>query len=105
MSRKEFMKICGILGMSLPFQTTLSSCSKNDADFSGKVIIIGAGAGGLSAGYLLKQRGIEFEILEATSVYGGRIKVNTDFADFPIPLGAEWLHSNTSVFKEIVPEC
>ena len=51
--------------------------------FDGKVIIIGAGAGGLSAGYLLQQQGIDFEILEASASYGGRMRINTDFADFP----------------------
>ncbi|WP_024772422.1 FAD-dependent oxidoreductase [Aquimarina macrocephali] len=105
MTRVEFIKMCGILGVSLPFQTVLTSCNKDDVNnikFSGKVIIIGAGAGGLSAGYLLQQQGIDFEILEATSIYGGRMKINTDFADFPIPLGAEWLETNTNIFQEIV---
>ncbi len=105
MTRIEFIKMCGILGVSLPFQASLLSCKKNDSDnipFSGKVIIIGAGAGGLSSGYLLQQHGIEFKILEASTVYGGRMKINTDFADFPIPLGAEWLETNMDIFQEIV---
>jgi len=97
--------MCGILGVSLPFQATPMTWASDDSNnniFSGKVIVIGAGAGGLSAGYLLQQQGIDFEILEASSVYGGRMKINTDFADFPIPLGAEWLETNTGVFQEIV---
>lgn len=97
--------MCGILGISLPLQGMLMSCSKEDVNinsFSGKVIIIGAGAGGLSAGYLLQQQGIDFEILEASAMYGGRMKINTNFADFPIPLGAEWLETNTNIFQEIV---
>jgi monoamine oxidase len=105
MTRKEFLKICGVLGVSLPFQASLSACGKEDElpfNFSGKVIIIGAGAGGLSAGYLLQQHGVEFEILEASSFYGGRMRINTDFASFPIPLGAEWIETNPKVFKEIV---
>jgi len=105
MTRKEFVKISGILGMGLPLQASLLSCNKGDENgtkFSGKVIIIGAGAGGLSAGYLLQQQGIDFEILEASSMYGGRMRINNDFADFPIPLGAEWLETNTNIFQEIV---
>ena len=102
MTRAEFIKMCGILGLTLPIQTSLSSCNKDGISFSGKVIIIGAGAGGLSAGYLLQQQGIEFEILEASSIYGGRMRIDTDFADFPIPLGAEWLETSTGVFQEIV---
>lgn len=105
MKRPEFIKICTLLGISIPFQASLLSCNKDDITntiFSGKVTIIGAGAGGLAAGYLLKQQGIEFEILEASAVFGGRMKINTDFADFPIPLGAEWLETGTNIFQEIV---
>jgi len=103
MTRKEFIKISGILGVALPFQSSLKSCRKDDEgiSFSGKIIIIGAGAGGLSAGYILKQKGIDFEILEASAHFGGRMKINTDFADFPIPLGAEWLETKTNIFEEI----
>ena len=105
MTRKEFIKICGILGVSLPLESLLLSCEKTDEltiPFEGKVIIIGAGAGGLSAGYLLQQQGIDFEILEASAMHGGRMRINTNFADFPIPLGAEWLETGTGIFQEIV---
>ena len=105
MTRKELIKICGILGIGIPFQSLFSSCDKEGnqtSSFSGKVIIIGAGAGGLSSGYLLNQLGVDFEILEASSTFGGRMRTNTDFANFPIPLGAEWLHTDPKVFLEIV---
>ena len=105
MKRTEFIKMCALFGISIPFPATLLSCNKDDstnAMFSGKVTIIGAGAGGLAAGYLLKQQGVNFEIFEASAVYGGRMKINTDFADFPIPLGAEWLETGTDIFQEIV---
>lgn len=103
MTRNEFIRICAILGVSLPFQGAISACNEDDkSSFSGKVIIIGAGAGGLSSGYLLNQHGIDFEILEASAAYGGRMKRTVDFTDFPIPLGAEWLHTKIGVFQEIV---
>ena len=105
MTRENFIKMCGILGVGFPFQFSWLShatIKKVPSFFNGKVIIIGAGAGGLSAGYLLNQLGIDFEILEASANYGGRMKINTEFTDFPIPLGAEWLETHTSVFKEIV---
>jgi monoamine oxidase len=105
MTRNEFLKICGILGVSLPFQTLLSSCGKEDlfeVNFKGKVLIIGAGAGGLSSGYILHQLGIDFEILEASNTFGGRMKIAPNFTDFQIPLGAEWLETETSIFEEIV---
>jgi monoamine oxidase len=105
MTRKEFIRICGLFGIGLPMQSVWSSCKKDDVmttPFSGKVLIIGAGAGGLSAGYFLHQQGTDFEILEASSAYGGRMRINTDFADFPIPLGAEWLETGPGIFQEIV---
>lgn len=95
--------MCGLLGVGLPISTTLNSCSKsNPINQDEKVIIIGAGAGGLTAGHLLRQRGIDFEILEASSSFGGRMKRTKDFADFPIPLGGEWLHVEKGVLSEIV---
>lgn len=70
--------------------------------FKGKVLIVGAGAAGLTAAHRLVQMGIDCQILEASSHYGGRMKTNTDFVDFPIPLGAEWLHTKKRVLDEIV---
>ena len=101
MNRKEFIKMCGVLGVGIPVLGAANGCKKDKLPVN-KVIIIGAGAGGLSAGYLLAQKGIDFEILEASSVYGGRMKINTDFADFPIPLGSEWIETGTGIFDEIV---
>lgn len=104
MTRKEFIKMCGLFGMAIPLNGILSCTKDNDISnpFSGKVLIIGAGAGGLSAAYFLRQQGTDFEILEASTVYGGRMKINTNFSDFPIPLGAEWLETDTTIFKEIL---
>ena len=109
MTRTEFIKMCGLLGLSIPFQSVLASCETNDdtaangnTNTNKSVLIIGAGAAGLTAAHLLKQRGITAQILEASSAYGGRMKRTTDFANFPIPLGAEWLHVNRGIFNEIV---
>lgn len=62
-------------------------------NYEGKVIIVGAGAAGLAASKVLEQNNIDYLILEATDRYGGRLKKDTTFADFPIDIGAEWLHS------------
>ena len=105
MTRNEFLKICNILGISLPFLPALTSCKDKLAEptgFSGKVLIVGAGAAGLTCGYLLAQQGIEFQVLEASGTFGGRMKRTEAFADFPIPLGAEWLHVDDSEFDAIV---
>jgi monoamine oxidase len=98
MNRRDFIKLSGLLGLSLPaLAFNQSSRSKKQ-----KVIIIGAGAAGLAAGYLLQQIGIDFTILEASPRYGGRMKRTNSFVDFPIPLGAEWLHVAPIELKQIV---
>ncbi|MFT4524307.1 MAG: monoamine oxidase [Bacteroidia bacterium] len=101
MTRKEFVKMCGILGIGMAGQGVLSGYKEGGTQVN-KVIIIGAGAGGMSAGYLLNQLGIEFELLEASSVYGGRMRIDPDFTDFPIALGSEWIETDLGIFDEIV---
>lgn len=111
MTRKEFIEKSLLMGIGLPFlsSTLLQSCSKDDSifpkfhtDFSGKVIIVGAGAAGLAAGYLLKRYGVDFEIIEAAPVYGGRLKKSSNFADFPIDIGAEWIHTDPKILADII---
>jgi monoamine oxidase len=104
MTRKAFIKACGVLGIGFSQTTLLASCEDNNVSpkFSGSVLIIGAGVAGLSAAYLLEQQGISYQILEASATYGGRIKITNSFTDFPIPLGAEWLHVETDIFNEAV---
>ncbi len=112
MKRKEFLKKSAALGVGLPFLTMLmDSCSEEaslypdfDVDFSGKVIVIGAGAAGLTAGYVLNKYNIDFQIIEASSVFGGRVKRIADFAYFPIDLGAEWIHARPSVLARLISD-
>ena len=73
----------------LPYETALN----RTYEYSGKVIVIGAGASGLAAAKVLEKNNIDYTILEATNRYGGRLKKDTTLADFPIDIGAEWLHS------------
>jgi monoamine oxidase len=111
MTRQEFIEKSLLMGISLPFLSSvlLQSCGTKslispnlDSSFKGNVIIIGAGAAGMSAGFLLKQYGIEFKILEASSVYGGRLKKAENFASFSLDLGAEWIHVDPKILGEIV---
>ncbi|MCI5057334.1 MAG: FAD-dependent oxidoreductase [Flavobacteriales bacterium] len=108
MKREDFIKRCALMGLgSTLLPTFLSSCKKEDSEdivlnFSGKVIIIGAGAAGLMAGYTLARYGIDFEILEASSIFGGRVRKNATLADFPIDIGAEWIHTKPNVFADLV---
>ena len=58
-----------------------------------KVIIVGAGIGGLAAGYWLKQRGYEVEILEASDRPGGRMATLERKGD-KVDVGAQFYHSD-----------
>ena len=40
--------------------------------------------------------------LKQPPLYGGRIKKSNNFADFPIPLGGEWIHTSADVLTQIV---
>ncbi|MDK2596612.1 flavin monoamine oxidase family protein [Pseudoalteromonas obscura] len=105
MNRRKFIKVCRALGIIIPLQPFLNACTNKQIfqnDSTKPVIIIGAGAAGLVAGYLLKQQGICIKILEASSNYGGRMKRTSDFSNFPIPLGAEWIHAEPKILDEIV---
>ena len=85
----------------------LMSCKKDEAlqvNFNGKVLIIGAGSAGLMAGYMLQRYNIDFEIIEASSVFGGRVKKLDGFADFPIDLGAEWIHEQPDIFGRMIDD-
>ena len=81
----------------LPEITALDKSYK----YSGKVIIVGAGPSGLAAAKILERNQIDYLILEATDRFGGRLKKDTTLADFPIDLGAEWIHSDPLVLNKI----
>ncbi len=81
----------------LPDQTALNK----SYTYKGKVIIIGAGAAGLAAAKVLEQNNIDYTILEASDRYGGRLKKNMTLADFPIDIGAEWIHSAPIVLNKM----
>ncbi|MEI6312786.1 MAG: NAD(P)/FAD-dependent oxidoreductase [Bacteroidota bacterium] len=108
MNRLKFIKHSSILsigGILIP-SAILSACRKedlfNNSNFKGKVIIIGAGAAGIYAGYILKSKGIDFQILEASDTYGGRLGKIDGFADFPLDSGAQWLHGQNNIIGDLI---
>ncbi len=108
MNRRDFLKHSSLLtigGLILP-SSILTACRKEslfeDINYDGKVIIIGAGAAGLYAAYILKSKGIDFQILEASANYGGRLGKLTGFANFPIDTGAQWLHGKNSILGDLI---
>ena len=47
---------------------------------------------------------MSYTILEATDRYGGRLGEDADFADFPVDLGAEWIHNNAEILDVLSGE-
>lgn len=108
MKRREFLKkstLISIGGILIP-SSIYTSCAKktlfDGLNYGGKVIIIGAGAAGLYAGYLLKSKGIDFQILEASSIHGGRMGKLSGFADYDIDTGAQWLHGVNNIAGDLI---
>jgi len=107
MERRHFLRQAtwiSIGGLLIPSAIS-SACRKEvlfeDVQYDGKVLIIGAGAAGLYAGYILKSKGIDFQIVEASSTYGGRLGKLNGFANFPIDLGAQWLHGKNNLMADL----
>jgi monoamine oxidase len=113
--RRQALKSIG-LGASasvvLPLISSLQGCDANEpgpeVDYSGTVVVIGAGAAGLYAADILHSKGIKVRILEASDRIGGRIRSihSSDDApvrtDFPIELGAERILGSDSIWANAI---
>lgn len=96
-SRKHFLLgSLGILAHNVLHSQTIKKKQEEN------IGIIGAGFAGLFSGYLLSQRGIPFQIFEASSRIGGRVRPLHDFADFPVELGAETVLGENSIYFKIL---
>lgn len=99
--RRTFIEMSKCVGLGILFGVGGPKVDAKAAKIQGRVVIIGAGAAGMTAALHLKKKGIPFIVLEASNRFGGRMKTARKFADFPIPLGAEWLHSSSGVLSRI----
>ena len=67
-----------------------------------KIAIIGSGISGLEcAAKLNKENKYSITIFEANSTFGGRIKKQEGFCDYPVELGAEEIHGENSYYYQI----
>ncbi|MDE0309743.1 MAG: NAD(P)/FAD-dependent oxidoreductase [Acidiferrobacterales bacterium] len=62
------------------------------------VVIVGAGAAGISAAHALIAQGYEITVLEASSRIGGRVWTDQDTFCIPCDMGAHWLHYGSDNF-------
>jgi len=62
---------------------------------SSDVIVVGAGAAGLTAAFHLQQAGLAVTVLEADNHrIGGRLRKDETLADFPLDVGGAWIHGD-----------
>lgn len=103
--RRVFLKYLGAgIGTSVA-GLSLTGCSGGSNSFSGsggdsvtvrqpasqRVIIIGAGASGLTAANALSAAGVDTVVLEARDRIGGRVWTD-DVGGVPVDLGGMWIH-------------
>lgn len=71
-----------------------------------KVLIVGAGIAGLTAGYRLKQAGVPVDIIEANNQIGGRIRTlsNVLGTSLNAELGGEFIDTNHTCLRRLVTE-
>ncbi|MEM7285070.1 MAG: NAD(P)/FAD-dependent oxidoreductase [Actinomycetota bacterium] len=100
-SRRSFLATGGA-GLAMLLLGCGDEFDSAAADFDRSVIVVGAGPAGMTAAYHLARAGVDVRVVEAQASYGGRIRHDRDFADFPISLGAEWLHVEPDVLDELV---
>lgn len=93
MNRNEFIKLCGLFGISLPFSSLIMGCNEEEyINPNGKtVLVIGAGISGLAAAKKLKEKGFNVIVLEAQDKVGGRLRTNRSLG-VAFDEGASWIH-------------
>ncbi|MCU0482642.1 MAG: FAD-dependent oxidoreductase [Anaerolineae bacterium] len=89
MSRRAFLQMVGIGGMAL---TMSQLASKTVAQSPQNIIIIGAGASGITCARQLHDAGHSVIVIEARDRIGGRVWTDTRLDNTPLDLGASWIH-------------
>ena len=81
------------------------SSSRSPRTSSADVVIVGAGAAGLSAARTLTRNGFSIQVLEARDRLGGRIHTTHDAShSTPIELGAEFVHGSAEETVRLIRE-
>jgi monoamine oxidase len=86
------MAVYFLMGWCCPVSQLISSKHLRKRDLFMTTLIIGAGMAGLAAAEALQHGGQPAIVLEARDRVGGRVQTAHDLADFPVELGAEWIH-------------
>jgi monoamine oxidase len=105
-TRRDFLRAstAAAAGMAITPARSLWNVTGNSS--AEKVIIIGAGLGGVSCAYELQNAGIDITVLEARSRPGGRVRTYRDpFADnLYAEMGAEYVDSSDEYARKYCKE-
>ncbi|HMQ48387.1 MAG TPA: NAD(P)/FAD-dependent oxidoreductase [Saprospiraceae bacterium] len=116
MNRRLFFQNIGKFATGLALPYFVLSCSEEEitelqyledqADpliirsLNPSVIVVGAGAAGMYAASWLKSKGAQVTVFESSDRRGGRVKGLSDFADFTVEAGAEYIHGHNSMLYQ-----
>jgi monoamine oxidase len=112
-SRREFLKSAATAGAAFSALPLLTRCVSLDQWMMGdthdereKVVILGAGAAGLSAAYLLNKANVPYRVFESSSRIGGRLLTVQDVnpAGQWVDLGADRILSTQAHLLELCRE-
>lgn len=88
--------ITGLAGLAaslcVPSLVGTAANAQGNTDTAVDVLVIGAGVAGLGAARALRSRGASVLVLEARNRIGGRVHTSHMMPDWPIDLGASWIH-------------
>lgn len=105
-SRRQFLKTTTALSAGAAFTPWQSLWGVSGNSSAEKVIVIGAGLGGLSCAYELLNAGFDVTVLEARTRPGGRVSTYRDpFADnLYAEMGAEYVDSSDEYARKYCQE-
>ena len=99
LSRRNFVKKSALISAGLIVQnhvSAIASLAKKPT-----VVCIGAGLAGLSAAYVLKQKGYTVTVLEGRDRIGGRVFSHQIAEQLVIELGGEWVGNSHTRIREL----
>lgn len=92
MYRGDFLRLLGLVLLGGSARVYGGEIHRGGMSGKNRTLVIGAGLAGLAAAWELRRHGHEVVVLEARDRIGGRIWTSDQWPDWPLDLGATWIH-------------